>query len=378
MMDNISLSLFFTGGVSLQTWDQTGLLNRELAIYRHLRLQDIQTRLITYGHPIDKKYSKIVSPLKIITTPWFPNSLKTSRRLMLKHFPSLYCSDVLKTNQILGSDVAVKIKKIFKKPLITRCGYLHSFFTQEHFQDRQVIDSAINLEAKAFQVADESVVTTYSQREYVIRNYSLDPEKVHVIPNYVDTNLFTPNPKIQKKWDLIFVGRSDSQKNLVNLLDAIFLLSEQGIRLNLLLIGGSGQDPVLTDYIKKYNLPVTQISNVPNEKLPAYLNASRAFILPSLYEGHPKALLEAMSCGLSCIGTPVPGIQEEIIHESNGYLTSDTASLSLSTAIQSVLDDNPLLKKTGQNAREYILSHYSLDYVSDQESQLIKNVVNNW
>lgn len=134
MSKKISLSLFFTGGVSLQTWDQTGLLNRELAIYHHLRLQSIQTRLITYGHPTDQEYAKKVSPLKIITTPWYPNSLETSRRLMLKNFPSLFCSDVLKTNQILGSDIAVKVKKIFKKPLITRCGYLHSIFTNPSFQ----------------------------------------------------------------------------------------------------------------------------------------------------------------------------------------------------------------------------------------------------
>ncbi|WP_319578622.1 glycosyltransferase family 4 protein [uncultured Methanospirillum sp.] len=375
---NLNLNLFFTGGISLQTWKETGLINRELAIYRRLFSSNIRTRLITYGHPSDQEFKKEIFPLNVITTPWLSTTGNTTRRLFIRHFPSLITADVLKTNQIIGSEIPVNVKKILNKPLITRCGYLHSIFTQEHTSDRNQIEAAIAVEVAAFRNSDRSIVTSELQRQYVIDNYSINPDIISVIPNYVDTDLFSPLNNEDKKWDLIYIGRSDSQKNLINLLKAIQMLRDRGEEKSLLLVGGAGSDPVISDIIHKNHLPVTQIPNLPNEHLPHYLNASRVFILPSLYEGHPKILLEAMSCEIPCIGTPVPGIQEEIISGKTGFLASGIFPDDISSIISYVLDDEKTSSQVGKNAREFIQNNYGLDHISKIESHLIQDVVNSW
>jgi glycosyltransferase involved in cell wall biosynthesis len=113
--------------------------------------------------------------------------------------------------------------------------------------------------------------------------------------------------------------------------------------------------------------------NVLNEKLPEELNKSEIFILPSFYEGCPKTLLEAMSCGLPCIGTNVEGIKEIVRHRENGYLC-DTDSNSIREAIAEVLGDKQLQKKIGQNARQTILENFDFKKIIEKEINIYKTL----
>ena len=76
----------------------------------------------------------------------------------------------------------------------------------------------------------------------------------------------------------------------------------------------------LSAFAKKHDVDIEFIPNQRNEDLPRYLNECEIFAFPSLYEGHPKALIEAMSCGLPVVTTPVYGIQNLVTHKVNGYL----------------------------------------------------------
>ena len=78
--------------------------------------------------------------------------------------------------------------------------------------------------------------------------------------------------------------------------------------------------------------------------MPYVLNQAKVFILPSYYEGHSKALLEAMSCELPCVGSDVVGIKEDIQYMETGYLC-ETDYKSIANAIETVLSDDLLQKK---------------------------------
>ena len=121
-------------------------------------------------------------------------------------------------------------------------------------------------------------------------------------------------------------------------------------------------------------LDITFAGNLDNLALPHLLNQARAFILPSFYEGHPKALLEAMSCGLVCIGTNVEGIREEIRHGESGYLC-DTDPQSIAGAIETVLSTEPeACSRIGEAARQHVVGNYSVERVLEMELDVLRSV----
>ncbi|ODS37374.1 hypothetical protein BEH94_07815 [Candidatus Altiarchaeales archaeon WOR_SM1_SCG] len=372
-LDDITLTLFFTGGVSLKTWADVGNLDRELGIYKRLSDKLKRVNFITYGWEQDKIYADNLGDIKLLPARWYSGRMFTTLHLLLKYYSELNDTDIIKTNQIPGSEIAIWFKKHIGKKLIIRCGYLHSTFIKNQTRDGKIINRAIQLEKNAFTSADTGVVTSQRDQDYVIEKYEIKPEKIKVIPNYVVTDVFKPHPEIQKKYDLIFVGRGGNQKNIGNLLEAIKYLKTKGQNISLVMVGGGCDDKKIRETVNNYDLNVTFKGNILNFELPRILNQAKIFILPSYYEGHPKTLLEAMSCGMPCIGSDVTGIKEDIEHTKTGYLC-ETDYRSIANAVETLISDESLQKTLGKNAREYILKKYSIDKILKMELDVIQEV----
>ena len=370
----VKLVLFFTRGVSLRTWDEVGMFEREVALYRRLQQHGVGISFVTYGDRTEQRYHNNLDGIKLVPLCRTSSQRRNLARLLLKHWPILLGSDVLKTNQIPGSELAVWCKGLLGKKLIVRCGYLPSVFAREQARGAVSIEQALALERTAFQAADAVVVTSERDREYVLETHKVAADRVRVIPNYVVTDVFQPKPEVRKEYDLVCVANPSPQKNINGLLAALALLKAQGREVSLLLLGGCSSDPTIQSTIEAHQLNVALGGNVPNFELPRYLNSARAFVLPSHYEGHPKALLEAMSCELPCIGTDVMGIRELIHHRETGYLCG-TSPQEIRTAIQEVLTNADLRARMGCNAREFVVEHFALDRVLEMEFTMLQEVV---
>lgn len=116
------------------------------------------------------------------------------------------------------------------------------------------------------------------------------------------------------------------------------------------------------------------LGNVPNHELPDILNQHELFILPSLWEGMPKTLLEAMACGLPVIGANISGTREVIEDGENGILY-DTDSNSIRQAITRLMKDEGLKKRLGEGARRTIVENYSLDCLVEKELELMEQLL---
>jgi glycosyltransferase involved in cell wall biosynthesis len=138
-------------------------------------------------------------------------------------------------------------------------------------------------------------------------------------------------------------------------------------------VGDGPQRAELEAAAAKGQARVSLLGNLPHTELPALLNGCDLFILPSLYEGHPKVLIEAMSCGLPAIGTRVPGIQE-LIQDGETGLLCDTSPEGIRGAIRELLGDRELRTRLGRAAREYVLEHFSLDKILELELALYKEL----
>jgi len=366
MLQDKKLAVFFTFGVSLNEWQRVGNLNRELKPYIKMAESFNHIYLITYGRNDEKDVvDYLPSNITILANENnLPNFLYSLLIPFIFHRKLSGCF-FIKTCQMNGSWSAVLTKLVLRKKLIIRCGYEWYYFA---IRDNKKLWKRIiikYIERIAYTFADSIIITSESAKSFVIKNYGINPNKIHIIPNYIDTDLFKPKDT-EVENSVVFVGRFSNQKNIFSLIDAVSNIS----LLKLSLVGSGELNSEVKNYAEQHLMKrVELLGNILNEQLPQILNKSHIFILPSLYEGNPKTLLEAMSCGKVCVGTNVEGINNVIDDKINGYLC-DTTSQSIQNAITSLLKDKETQKRLRTNARQKILNHFSLKYCLKRELNL--------
>jgi glycosyltransferase involved in cell wall biosynthesis len=368
---DIHLSLFFTKGISLEIWDKTGLLDREIALYKAMLPYLKRITFITYGNRMERRYRKILNGINLIC-----NDFGLPSKFFIKSLPWLHPltwrgSTIIKSNQIEGAIEGLKVAKKYGKKFIARCGYLRSDFMYRRYgPSSEEFKRAIAMEEDVFRKADRIVVTTDWMKDMVINRYRLAEDRVYVIPNYVDTELFSPRKApFNDSKKVCFVGRLEAQKNPLALIKAI-----QDTEVELIVVGDGPLGKDLREFVHSRGLRVKFLGNLPNRELPAIMNSAQLFVLPSLYEGHPKALIEAMACGLPVIGTNVPGIREIINHGETGFLCGTTPR-EIREAIMFLLREKGLCIKLGENARRFVLENFSMDRILNMELLLLEGLI---
>lgn len=367
---NIDLTLFFTAGISLDTWHTIGILERETALYQRLQAQGVQVSFVTYGDSRDVPYRYRIPGVRILCNRWGLPAGIYRRFLPVLHAPYLMRSHIYKTNQTNGAMAAVRCAQLWRKPLIVRCGYMWSDFAVRRGSTApEALARVRSQEERAFQAASHVVVTTAAMADDVSRRVPGVRGRMSVIPNYVDLQRFPPRrDDVHPEFDIIFIGRMAEQKNVGALLEAVGQLDVK------LLLVGSGELPdELQQGCDAVQGKITRLRNVPHSEISALLQRARIFVLPSHYEGHPKALIEAMACGLPVICADSPGMRELIVHGENGLLCG-SAVRELRETITLLLGDKELQKKLGANACRQITRSYSLDSIVDMELKLIRKV----
>jgi glycosyltransferase involved in cell wall biosynthesis len=368
--DRLRLALFMTAGMSLKAWDDAGILEREVALYERLGERGVDVGVVSYGSAEERAYAHAFPGMRILCNRWrFPE--RVYRRLLPFLFgPWLRTSHLIKTNQIQGARVACRAATIWRKPLIVRCGYLLSeFIGRDETSSLERTRAAIAEEEAVFRAANHVMVTSLAMAATVRERRKGLAANTAVIPNYVNDPWFRPANGVARDVDVLFVGRLTPQKNFEALLEAV-----ERTDLTLTLVG----DGPLAQRIEPARIRMggrlTWLRRVPHEELPSLMNRSRVFVLPSLWEGHPKALIEAMACGMAVIGTDVAGVRDVISHGVNGWLCTPDAG-AISAAITQLLGDPALRVRLGAAARTFAVENYALERIADMEYTLYREVV---
>jgi glycosyltransferase involved in cell wall biosynthesis len=363
------LALFLSRFGSLATWSQAGILNRELALYRDHAKRGLRVAIVSYGRSEEAQYLSDLRGIELLYNRW-----NLPPRLYEKLVPYLFFRkwsrfDLLKTNQANGSLAAWRVHRLSRTPMLVRMGYIWSEFeARGHGEESAQARFARNIEGRVWKDAAGIVVTTQRMCENICSRYPTLCSRITVIPNYVDTDRFAPNGNARDLSTLIFVGRVSKQKNLTILLEAM-----RRNRLNLHIVGAGEDEASLRSAFADLGERVIWHGRVPHEELPALMNQSSILVSPSLYEGHPKAVIEAMACGLLVIGAESPGIREILRHGQTGWLCTPTAD-ALVTAIDEVRNDEALLKRVGDSARRFAVENFALPTIARLERQLIDDV----
>jgi len=176
--------------------------------------------------------------------------------------------------------------------------------------------------------------------------------KIKYIPSaYLDLSVFQPRA-VEKKYDLVLAARLEKNKGILNLLKAVKIAKKQKPNLTLLLIGEGGQKLKLQKYVANNNLAANVIFAgwvATVQKLALAYNRSRIFINPSLNEGGPRVLLEAMACGLPALSTKV-GLAPELIKDGENGFLFDWSPRAMADKINKLLKRSDL-PEIGERAR---------------------------
>jgi glycosyltransferase involved in cell wall biosynthesis len=364
------LVVFFTRGMSLGGWQRAGILDRELALYRGLLPHLEQLAFVTYGGADELAFASDVPGIEILPNRWgLPSNLYSAVSPFL-HRRVLRQATIFKTNQINGAWSGVIAKRLFGRKLVVRCGYVWSDFVARQHPHNWRHAIALRLERAAFRAADVVIVAAEADRRTIVERYGLDVRRVHVNPNYVDTSLFRPMSEVVREPGRVtFIGRFVDQKNVLALVEAVEGLPD----VSLCLIGDGPLRDQLEASAGGRGINVKFFGRLPQAELPELLNRSSVFILPSHYEGNPKALLEAMACGVPVIGARVPGIQEILVHGENGYLCG-TSPAEIRAALQAVLGDAVLRQRISTGAMAYARAFCPVEPAVTRELALLRSL----
>lgn len=371
-LQDVCLVFVLDEHMSLAAWERHGLLGREMALYRELAKRLGKLIVVSYGGREDLRYQSRFSGIEIVCNKW---GLKP--RLYLALLPWLltwaargFSKRVVKTNQLPGVALADRIAERLGARLVIRCGYHYLDFLEREFgtNSRQAV-KARSLEARYYPKAAHAIVTSASFRDRLIADYGLDQGRVSLIPNFVDTDLFNPQARQGERLEsLAFIGRLAPQKNLHSLIEAL-----QGLDVRLEVAGDGPLANELRELAERLGVHVRFHGRLSHEELPALLRSVDGFVLPSLFEGHPKSLLEAMAAGVAVIGADAPGIRECIRHGETGLLCQPTPQ-GLRAAVMALANDASLRARLGQNAAAHINADLSLAAALAKELKLYSDL----
>ena len=238
----------------------------------------------------------------------------------------------------------------------------------------------------AYRSADMIVASTQAMKRDMEREFDLPSQRIVVIPNPVDLNLIrnlseepVSHPWFQQRERVnhplvISMGRLEPQKGFKYLLEAFpKVVAELDARLAIL---GRGSQ---MDKLKRLREKLGITSNVAFldfQKNPyTYLADADLFVLSSLWEGFPNALVEAMACGVPVVSTDCPSGPREIITNGvNGLLVRPADSGELAGAMMRVLRNKELARDLANVGRKRA-KDFAVDRVVDKYEMMFRKVL---
>jgi glycosyltransferase involved in cell wall biosynthesis len=363
------LTLFLSNGGSLSRWRKEGILSREILLYQTLLKQGVFDRVRIFSYDArdvalvaeDPVYAGIEMLTPRAGALYGGRAALWSLAGVVRHRAAIGGSAWLKTNQVSGAWAAVAARVITGRALMIRLGYVLSRRFALNGKRLQAM-FARWVEKAAFAAADSIVVTS----EAAAAPLKADPAtagKTHLAPTYVDVSAFVAKDAYRFDEPVIYIGRLEPQKNILNLVRGCRLA---GIGLDL--IGVGSLEPEVRARAAEPGSPIRLLGRMPNEELPAQLRAHTLFALPSLHEGLPKVLIEAMASGMICVGSNIPGNTDLIQDGATGYLIDGFEPEDIAAALTRAQAERKA--ELGAAARRLVIEHFSLETYVRNEAAL--------
>jgi len=254
------------------------------------------------------------------------------------------------------------------------------------------------VERTAIEAADAVIAVSSGMREDVLSTYhALDPARVHVVRNGIDTDVWypaepTPGESVleelgvdREKPLVAFVGRITRQKGVAHLVAAAHRFSAD---LQLVLCAGAPDTPEIaaevTEAVQNLSRERTGVfwvrEMLPIGKIREILSAATVFVCPSVYEPLGIVNLEAMACATAVVASDVGGIPEVVANGETGLLVHYDAGdpcgfeTRLADAVNTLAADPEKAERFGKAGRERCIDEFSWARIAEQTLEIYRKV----
>jgi starch synthase len=247
-------------------------------------------------------------------------------------------------------------------------------------------------ERTAIEAADAVIAVSGAMREDILGCYpALDPGKVHVVHNGIDTSLYRPDlgtdalDRIgldRSRPYVLFVGRITRQKGVPHLLRAVRDIDPAA---QVVLCAGAPDTPEIDQEFRELFGELSGVRDgvfwipkmLPRPEVIQLLTHAALFVCPSVYEPLGIVNLEAMACGTPVVASAVGGIPEVVDDGRTGLLVQagDDFEADLARAMDTVLGDPAAARRMGEAGRERAVGEFGWDAVARRTVRLYEEIV---
>jgi alpha-maltose-1-phosphate synthase len=296
------------------------------------------------------------------------------------------------------------IKQIMGIPLVITAHSLEPLRPWKKEQLGDAYHATSWLEKTALENSDGVIAVSEAMKSDMVSIYHVDPDKVRVIYNGIDTERFKKieNPEVLYKYGIdpqkpyvLFVGRITHQKGIIHLVEAIPRL-EKGIQV-VLCAGAPDNDEIGRQMRQKVDEAKSRCGNnivwitecvTEKDLVPLYSHAD-IFVCPSVYEPFGIINLEAMACETAVVASSVGGIKEVVKDGETGILVPfeplengdggpkdpEKFSGDLSEAINSLLQSPERIKKMASASRQRVEDLFSWKNIAKQTMGFYREII---
>src|ERR1035437_2303254 len=243
-----------------------------------------------------------------------------------------------------------------------------------------------------YQRSDRIVVVTPAFKDHLIRRWRVPAEKIAVVENGVETDLFAPVPSAandalrrelggEAKFLVCYIGTMGMAHGLETLLDAAGQLQHQRSNAQFLLVGEGAEKERIKAMAQSHGLAnVCFLDQQPREKIPAFISASdvclvllkKADVFKTVI---PTKMLEFMSCARPVL-LGVDGQARQIVEDAGaGLVIEPENAAALVQAVNQLSADRELGVRLGQKGREYILRNFSRGRTAEKYIDVLQSLV---
>lgn len=204
----------------------------------------------------------------------------------------------------------------------------------------------------------------------------INPQKLRVVPSRCDTEQFrrarhaNGARQIRRRWNLrptdkvlLYVGALSIHKGVTYLVRALQEVLRAHPEVVCLIVGSGNREMELRTEVEILGLAerVRFCGQAPYWEIPAHMAAADVFVLPSLDEGMPRVVLEAMSMELPIVASAVGGVPELVTNAQTGLLVPPGDYLELARALEQVFDDPEMARRWGRRGRLVVEASFSFE-----------------